>query len=86
MSRIEADPRCDCAEQVQMLLDEVGHRKVSAIARGGDSTYADAIYDIAAGDETEFTLEDWHAILDQLDASKLSVRAWLSRKGLTQHR
>ena len=84
--RYEADPRTDSAETVQMLLDEVGHRKVSAIARGGDSAYADALYDIAAGDETEFTLEDWQAVLDDLDASKLTVRAWLSRKGLTQQR
>ena len=42
-----------------------------------DDWIADAILDLAAGDQTEWTLEQWDTLFTDLKKSDLTVEAWL---------
>ena len=58
------------------LREAGGHLLVSRAVDRNDGI-SDALLDIAAGDQTEWTLTSWRALLRDLRRSRLKVRDWL---------
>ncbi len=69
----------DLDEQVNLLRDEAGSRKVRAIART-DSALAEALFDVAAGHRRYWDRISWRALLKRLDSCTLTVDAWLKER------
>ena len=65
---IGPDLAVDLADHSSLLLRR-------AIARDDDVT--EAIFDLAADGQTEWTLEDWDTLVAGLEASTLTVGEWL---------
>ncbi len=57
-------------------LQQHGHLLVRRVAQRDDSV-SDALFDVASGGRSTWTLADWEAMLDELDACQLTVGAWL---------
>lgn len=60
----------------QRLVDAVGNHRVSRVVKREDWT-SEAIFNIAAGDQTEWTPLEWQAVLSDLDNCKLKVADWI---------
>ena len=69
----------DLDDQVRLLLNTAGDRKVSAVARS-ESNLADALFDVAAGTRQYWDRISWDALLKRLDSSNLKVETWLREK------
>lgn len=69
----------DLDEQVRLLREEAGTRKVRTIART-DSDLADALFDVAAGNRRYWDKISWRALLKRLDSCTLTVEAWLEER------
>lgn len=46
-----------------------------------DDWIADALLDIAAADQTEWTLEEWQALLTELESSDMTISEFLDFYG-----
>ncbi len=73
----------DLDEQVRLLREEAGTRKVRAIART-DSKLAEALFDVAAGHRRYWDGISWRALLKRLDSCTLTVNAWLEERDVTE--
>ena len=62
----------------ERLLDEVGNVLVRRVIERDDWA-AEAVFDIAAGDKTEWTPIEWAAVVSDLERSKLKVKDWLNQ-------
>ncbi len=60
----------------ERLINAVGNLRVSRVVQRNDWT-TEAIFDIAAGDQTEWTPLEWQAVLSDLDNCKLKVADWV---------
>lgn len=69
----------DLDDQVRLLLNTAGDRKVRAVARD-ESNLADALFDVAAGTRQYWDKISWDALLKRLDNCNLKVEAWLREK------
>ncbi len=69
----------DLEDQVRLLRDEAGTRKVRAVART-ESELADALFDVAAGKRRHWDKISWRALLKRLDSCTLTVDAWLEER------
>lgn len=58
------------------LKDEVGHLLVRRVIERDDWT-AEAIFNIAAGDKTNWTPIEWATVTCDLERSRLRVSDWL---------
>ncbi len=72
----------DLDEQMRLLREEAGTRKVRAIART-DSDLADALFDVAAGSRRYWDRISWRALLKRLDSCTLTVNVWLEERDVT---
>ena len=64
------------ALQPHDLRRNAGHLLVrTAVNR--DDWIADAVFDIAAGGQTEFTPKQWDEVLSMLDASNIKIGDWI---------
>jgi hypothetical protein len=69
----------DLDDQVRLLLNTAGDRKVSAVARS-ESNLSEALFDVAAGSRQYWDRISWDALLERLDSSDLKVEAWLEER------
>ena len=69
----------DLDDQVRLLLNTAGTRKVRTVARS-ESNLADALFDVAAGKRRHWDKISWRALLKRLDSCTLTVEAWLREK------
>ena len=60
------------------LLDEVGNVLVRRVIERDDWA-TEAVFDIAAGDKTEWTPIEWAAVISDLERCKLKVKDWLNQ-------
>lgn len=60
----------------ERLLAEYGSRQVNRVIEE-DNWASETIFDIAAGDKTEWTPVEWAALLCDLERCKLKVKDWM---------
>ncbi len=60
----------------ERLVTAVGNLRVSRVVKRDDWT-SEAIFNIAAGDKTEWSPLEWQAVLSDLTNCKLKVADWL---------
>ncbi len=65
---------------VDRLREEAGHLLVRQIIDRND-WISDALLDIAAGGRKSWTVPDWDALLEDLEACPLLVSDWLDAQG-----
>lgn len=70
----------DLDEQITLLLREVPNIQVKRVA-AQDSAAAEALFDVAAGQRTQWDVLSWNLLLGRLDRSRLKVETWLKQKG-----
>jgi hypothetical protein len=59
----------DLNEHGRLLVRRAVHR---------DDWISEALLDIAAGDQTEWTTQEWDALLTELDACDMTIAEWLT--------
>lgn len=63
-------------------LQQHGRIKVCRAAEGKcPEGVDDALFEVAADGRTEWTHEEWLQVLADLDATQLTIAAWLKKKG-----
>lgn len=66
------------------IEDDQHGRRLVRRAVATESELADAIFDIEAGSDADFSIEAWQTVLDRLDACQLTVAEWLNQKRPTE--
>lgn len=64
-------------DKADWLLENAGHRKVPRVLEGDDAA-CDALLDLAAAGQTDWTPKQWGTLLKNLRRSTLTVEEWVT--------
>ena len=77
MNESEAEIAADkAALRVMMLREAAGNLLVSRLVER-DDWISQGVFDIAAGNRTNWTPQDWRTLLNDLRASRVKLTDWL---------
>lgn len=67
------------SEAIERLQDEYGRLLIRRVLLKDDWA-SDVIFDVAAGNKTEWTPEEWDSLIAELEQSNERVNDWLARR------